>query len=124
LLRKKINAQTTLTATKTMMKALAAAKSENKPLLIDFTGYNCANCRRMEENVWTDADVSKLISEKYILVSLYVDDYEKMLPDSMHYVSPFNGSLAYFLWTQMERFSDPSFQYKYAATVCIRFHQI
>lgn len=73
-------------------EALAAAKRENKPLLIDFTGYNCANCRRMEENVWTDADISKLISEKYILVSLYVDDYEKILPDSMHYVSPFNGS--------------------------------
>lgn len=73
-------------------EALTAAKRENKPLLIDFTGYNCANCRRMEENVWTDADVSKLISEQYILVSLYVDDYEKMLPDSMHYVSPFNGS--------------------------------
>lgn len=73
-------------------EGLAAAKREGKPMLVDFTGYNCANCRRMEENIWTDAAVSKRITEDYILVSLYVDDYEKKLPDSLHYVSPFNGS--------------------------------
>jgi thiol:disulfide interchange protein DsbD len=46
----------------------------------------------MEENIWTDAAVSKRITEDYILVSLYVDDYEKKLPDSLHYISPFNGA--------------------------------
>lgn len=73
-------------------EALAYAKVQNKPLLVDFTGYNCANCRRMEENIWTDPEVYKIINEQYVLVSLYVDDYEKKLPDSMKYISPFNSS--------------------------------
>ena len=59
--------------------ALQKAKAENKPLLIDFTGYACVNCRRMEENVWTDEEVKSIMSEKFILVSLYVDD-KKRLP--------------------------------------------
>lgn len=54
--------------------ALALAKKENKPLLIDFTGWACVNCRKMEENVWTDPGVSKLIKDNFVLVSLYVDD--------------------------------------------------
>ncbi|MFM6926151.1 MAG: protein-disulfide reductase DsbD family protein [Ferruginibacter sp.] len=58
--------------------ALQKAKAENKPILIDFTGYACVNCRRMEENVWTDPEVKAIMSEKYILVSLYVDDKQKL----------------------------------------------
>ncbi len=54
------------------------AKAENKPILIDFTGYACVNCRRMEENVWTDPEVKALMTEKFILVSLYVDDKQKL----------------------------------------------
>jgi thiol:disulfide interchange protein len=54
-------------------EALALAKKLNKPLLIDFTGWACVNCRKMEENVWTKPEVQELM-EKYILVSLYVDD--------------------------------------------------
>lgn len=65
-------------------KALALSKQLNKPLLIDFTGWACVNCRRMEENVWPDADV-KALMEKYILVSLYVDD-RKALPDSEQFI--------------------------------------
>ncbi len=60
-------------------KALALAKEQNKPILIDFTGWACVNCRKMEENVWTDPTVSSYIKENFILVSLYVDDKE-MLP--------------------------------------------
>ena len=59
-------------------KALAMAKAQHKALLIDFTGWACANCRRMEEQVWTNQDVAKIISEKFILVSLYVDDKAKL----------------------------------------------
>ena len=59
-------------------KALAMAKAQHKPLLIDFTGWACANCRRMEEQVWTNEDVAKIISENFILVSLYVDDKAKL----------------------------------------------
>lgn len=58
--------------------ALQRAKVENKPILIDFTGYACVNCRRMEENVWTDPEIKALMSEKFILVSLYVDDKKKL----------------------------------------------
>ncbi len=59
-------------------KALALAKAQHKPLLIDFTGWACANCRRMEEQVWTNDEVAKIISERFILVSLYVDDKAKL----------------------------------------------
>ena len=54
-------------------EALQLAKKLNKPLLIDFTGWACVNCRKMEENVWTKPEVQELM-DKYILVSLYVDD--------------------------------------------------
>ena len=60
-------------------KALTLAKEQNKPILIDFTGWACVNCRKMEENVWTDPAVSSYIKDNFILVSLYVDDKE-MLP--------------------------------------------
>ncbi|HEX6915241.1 MAG TPA: thioredoxin family protein [Chitinophagaceae bacterium] len=58
--------------------ALDSARRQNKPLLIDFTGWACVNCRKMEENVWTQPEVHDYISQHYILVSLYVDDREKL----------------------------------------------
>ena len=60
-------------------KAVALAKKENKPLLIDFTGWACTNCRRMEENVWSQPQVAKYMTDNFVLVSLYVDDREKLL---------------------------------------------
>lgn len=54
--------------------ALEAAKAEGKPVLIDFTGFGCVNCRKMEAAVWTDPGVASLIEDDFILVSLYVDD--------------------------------------------------
>ena len=54
------------------------AKAQNKPLLLDFTGYACVNCRRMEEKVWSDPEVYKIMKDKFIIVSLYVDDKEKL----------------------------------------------
>lgn len=59
-------------------KAFEMSKQQHKPLLIDFTGWNCANCRQMEENVWTEPNVYKTIKENFILVSLYVDDGTKL----------------------------------------------
>ncbi len=59
-------------------KALAKAKAEHKPLLIDFTGWACVNCRRMEEKVWNDREVAKLMKEEFIVVSLYVDEKTKL----------------------------------------------
>ncbi len=59
-------------------EGLKIAKAANKPILIDFTGYACVNCRRMEENVWSDPEVYKIMKEKYIVISLYVDDKKKL----------------------------------------------
>lgn len=58
--------------------ALAKAKAENKPLLIDFTGWACVNCRRMEEKVWTDILVDSLMRKEFVVVSLYVDERTKL----------------------------------------------
>ena len=65
-------------------EAVRRSKAENKPILIDFTGYACVNCRRMEENVWTRDEIKKIMTEKFILVSLYVDD-KKKLPASKQF---------------------------------------
>lgn len=55
-------------------KALAQAKAEHKPLLIDFTGWACVNCRRMEEKVWTDKGVDSIMRKQFVVLSLYVDE--------------------------------------------------
>ena len=54
------------------------AKSQGKPILLDFTGWACVNCRRIEENVWTDPEVFKLINDEFVLISLYVDDRKEL----------------------------------------------
>ena len=59
-------------------QALEQARRENKPLLIDFTGWACVNCRRMEENVWPDDEVRELMNNKFVVVSLYVDERKKL----------------------------------------------
>ena len=59
-------------------KALQQAKLEGKPLLIDFTGWACVNCRRMEEKVWTNSEVDSLMRTKFVVVSLYVDEKTKL----------------------------------------------
>lgn len=73
-------------------KALQLAKEQNKPVLIDFTGWACVNCRRMEENVWVDEEVKPLMKNKFIVVSLFVDD-KRRLPaqERMEYKTK-NGS--------------------------------
>ncbi len=53
---------------------MAAAKAEGKPVMIDFTGFGCVNCRKMEAAVWSDQQVARLLNDKYVLISLYVDD--------------------------------------------------
>lgn len=68
--------------------AIAKAKAEHKPIMIDFTGWACVNCRKMEENVWPDIEVLKRLSDKYVIVSLYVDD-KKELPEAEQHMSDF-----------------------------------
>ena len=55
-------------------QGMAAAKAEGKPVLIDFTGFGCVNCRKMEAAVWTDPQVADLLEKQFVLISLYVDD--------------------------------------------------
>ncbi len=64
------------------------AESQNKPILLDFTGHGCVNCRKMEDRVWGEEEVYDIINEDYVLVSLYVD--ERTALDSS-YVSAFDG---------------------------------
>ena len=59
-------------------KAIELAKKENKPVLIDFTGYGCENCRKMEEFVWSEPDVLPTLQNEVVLASLYVDDKEEL----------------------------------------------
>lgn len=62
-------------------EALAYAKKVNKPLMIDFTGWACVNCRKMESQVWTNSEVDKRIRNEVVLVSLYVDDKTSLPED-------------------------------------------
>lgn len=67
-------------------KALDYARKVNKPLLVDFTGWSCVNCRKMEEQVWIDERVLDRLRNDFVLVSLYVDDKEE-LPINEQYIS-------------------------------------
>jgi len=71
-------------------EGLAAAKAEGKPMLLDFTGWACVNCRKMEEQVWSDPEVAQILTQDVVLVSLYVDD-RKPLPESKHRVEKYGG---------------------------------
>ena len=71
-------------------EGLAAARAEGKPMLLDFTGWACVNCRKMEEQVWSDPEVARILTEDVVLVSLYVDD-RKALPESEHRVEQYGG---------------------------------
>lgn len=59
-------------------KALQLSRAQGKPILIDFTGWACVNCRRMEEKVWVDDEVKALMKNDFILLSLYVDERKKL----------------------------------------------
>jgi thiol:disulfide interchange protein DsbD len=72
-------------------KGLAYAKTVNKPILLDFTGYACVNCRKMENNVWSDPNVLSILKNDVVLISLYVDD-KRALPESEQTISKTTGS--------------------------------
>lgn len=72
-------------------EAIEVAKKENKPLLIDFTGYGCENCRKMEEFVWSEPDILPILQNEFILASLYVDDKEELPEDQQKSIDMGNG---------------------------------
>jgi thiol:disulfide interchange protein DsbD len=72
-------------------KGLAYAKTVKKPVMLDFTGYACVNCRKMENNVWSDEKVLNVLKNEVVLISLYVDD-KRELPKSEQTVSKETGN--------------------------------
>lgn len=62
-------------------EGVAHAKKVDKPILLDFTGWACVNCRKMEANVWSEADIYPIIKDEYVLISLYIDDREELPED-------------------------------------------
>ena len=63
---------------KDYFEGLAYAKSVDKPIFLDFTGHGCQNCRRTEDNIWVDQKVRKVLNDEVVLISLYVDDRDKL----------------------------------------------
>ncbi|MDL1913521.1 MAG: DUF255 domain-containing protein [Bergeyella sp.] len=74
-------------------QAIKQAKKENKPVLIDFTGYGCENCRKMEENVWSTPEVFAILRDEVILASLYIDDRELLPKELQGKINMGNGQL-------------------------------
>lgn len=72
-------------------QGLAYAKSVNKPVMLDFTGHACVNCRLMENNVWSDDKVLKILKDDLVVISLYVDE-DIPLPKNEQYVSKITGN--------------------------------
>ena len=73
-----------------MDQALQVSKQLNKPILIDFTGWFCANCRKMEAGVWSDASVHQRLANDFVLLELYVDEKTE-LPANEQVISKFSG---------------------------------
>ncbi|MDD3878003.1 MAG: cytochrome c biogenesis protein CcdA [Bacteroidales bacterium] len=71
-------------------EGMAYAKEKNKPVFLDFTGMGCVNCKKMESSVWDDSQVLEMLRNKYIIISLYVDD-RTTLPEAQQYISTAGG---------------------------------
>ena len=73
-------------------QGLACAKELNKPILLDFKGHACANCKVMEKNVWSNPEVLKRLNKDYVIIALYVDDRTE-LPEAEWITSTFDGKI-------------------------------
>jgi len=76
---------------KDLKEGIAYAKKVGKPIMLDFTGYACVNCRKMEEHVWPDEKIDALLRNEYVLISLYVDDKKELPEKEQILVSRVNG---------------------------------
>lgn len=85
-------------------EGMAYAKKVNKPVLLDFTGWSCTNCRKMEASVWSDPEVLTRLKNDYILISLYVDD-RTVLSESERYISKVSAKAIHTLgqkWSDLQ----------------------
>jgi thiol:disulfide interchange protein DsbD len=90
-------------------QALACAKSQNKPVFVDFTGHGCVNCREMEARVWVDPRVLSRLRDKYVVVALYVDDKVIKLPESEWITSTYDGKVKKTLGKKYQDFQITRF---------------
>lgn len=90
-------------------QGLECAKSQNKPVFIDFTGHGCVNCRQMEDRVWGDPRVLKRLREDYVLIALYVDDKNIKLPEDEWVTSSYDGKVKKTLGKKYQDFQITRF---------------
>lgn len=85
-------------------EGLCYAKKVGKPIFIDFTGYACVNCRKMEDYVWPKPEVYKYLSEEYVVVSLFVDD-KAVMPEELQFTDSVYGRITTFgnKWNMIEQ---------------------
>ncbi len=76
-----------------LAEGMKVAKEENKPIFIDFTGWACVNCRKMEETVWVDPQISEILKRDYVMVSLYVDEKIELPADQQFVYKTSDGRL-------------------------------
>jgi thiol:disulfide interchange protein DsbD len=81
-----------LTCYHDLASGMEESKRTGKPLLVDFTGYGCANCRKMEDYVWPVPEINRLIGEQYVLVSLYVDAKSELPKEEQFIYETSNGT--------------------------------
>ena len=81
-----------LTCFHDLESGIAEAKRTGKPMLVDFTGYGCANCRKMEDYVWPVPDINRVINDEYVLVSLYVDAKSELPKEEQFIYETSNGT--------------------------------
>ncbi len=90
-------------------QGLACARSQNKPVFIDFTGHGCVNCRQMEDRVWGDPRVLKRLREDYVIIALYVDDKRIKLDESEWVTSSYDGKVKKTLGKKYQDFQITRF---------------
>lgn len=88
---------------------VAYAKKVGKPILLDFTGFACVNCRKMEERVWSEPKILKLLKEEVVLISLYVDD-KRPLPDGATLTSEISGKKLRYIGQKWSEFQILRYQ--------------
>jgi thiol:disulfide interchange protein DsbD len=80
-----------LDCVKDFEQGLELARAANRPMLLDFTGWACVNCRKMEEQVWSRPEVFEVLKQEFILVSLYVDDRQELSEEQQFVFTYQNG---------------------------------
>ncbi len=95
-------------------EAICCARAQNKPIFIDYTGHGCANCRQMENQVWSDPRVLRKLKEDYIVVALYGDDQKLKIPEAEQFTNTEGEKVvtlgqqnAYFLYEKFQQQSQP-----------------